>query len=369
MEFLRRRRGRGAELVAKQCPQPLVHVQSLRRVLAGPKHLHQSAVAGLAVGSALDEDPTGALGGVELGSADPHARLCRELERAEVQLLDPAPETVDPRRVLAGQESSCADVLRDPRRPPRVRPRAPGDRRLGAVDRLRGGFEIDPGIRRERKANAAAPFERHDATELREEGRERGLGAGLCCVRPERLQQLVAHGSALAPRGEVGEQETPLTAWKLVLDPAAFELDRHAAAELDPRRRQGFCKVTARRVPDNPAMAKILIHVTHGPEHPTRAALGFLVGRAAVDAGHDVSFFLAGDAVQLLREAVLDNLAGLGTGSLRDSYEAVVAGGGRFYVSGMSSKVRGFEPDGIAEAAMPDRLVELALEHDRVLTY
>ncbi|MDX6483999.1 MAG: uncharacterized protein QOE95_1770 [Gaiellaceae bacterium] len=116
-------------------------------------------------------------------------------------------------------------------------------------------------------------------------------------------------------------------------------------------------------------MAKILIHVTHGPEHPTRAALGFLVGKAAVDAGHDVSFFLAGDAVQLLREAVLDNLVGLGTGSLRDSYDAVLAGGGRFYVSGMSSKARGFEPNGIAEAAMPDRLVELALEHDRVLTY
>jgi predicted peroxiredoxin len=116
-------------------------------------------------------------------------------------------------------------------------------------------------------------------------------------------------------------------------------------------------------------MAKILINVTHGPEHPTRAALGFLVGKAAVDAGHEVSFFLAGDAVQLLREAVLDNLSGLGTGSLRDSYDAVLAGGVRFYVSGMSSKVRGFEPGGIAEAAMPDRLVELVLEHDRVLTY
>ena len=116
-------------------------------------------------------------------------------------------------------------------------------------------------------------------------------------------------------------------------------------------------------------MAKILIHLTHGPEHPTRAALGFLVGRAAVEAGHDVAFFLAGDAVQLLREAVLDSLVGLGTGSLRDSYDALVAGDARFYVSGMSSKARGFEPDGVAEPAMPSRLVELILEHDRVVTY
>ena len=28
-------------------------------------------------------------------------------------------------------------------------------------------------------------------------------------------------------------------------------------------------------------MAKILVHVTHGPEHPTRAALGFLVAKPA----------------------------------------------------------------------------------------
>jgi predicted peroxiredoxin len=116
-------------------------------------------------------------------------------------------------------------------------------------------------------------------------------------------------------------------------------------------------------------MAKLLINVTHGPEHPTRAALGFLVGRAAVEAGHEVTLFLAGDAVQLLREPVLDNLVGLGTGSLRESYDALRDGGARFYVSGMSSKVRGYEPDGGAEPAMPAKLVELALEADRVLTY
>jgi predicted peroxiredoxin len=116
-------------------------------------------------------------------------------------------------------------------------------------------------------------------------------------------------------------------------------------------------------------MAKLLINVTHGPEHPTRAALAFLVGRAAVDAGHDVSLFLAGDAVQLLREPVLDELVGLGTGSLRESFEALRAGGARFYVSGMSSKARGFEPDGVAEPALPAKLVELTLDADRVLTY
>jgi uncharacterized protein len=120
-------------------------------------------------------------------------------------------------------------------------------------------------------------------------------------------------------------------------------------------------------------VGKLLVHITHGPEHPTRAALGFLVAKAALEEGHEVSLFLAGDAVQLLRDAVLDSLSGLGTGSVRESYEAIVAGGGRFYVSGMSSQARGVTPDDLegkpAEMAMPKVLVQLAFEHDRVLTY
>jgi predicted peroxiredoxin len=120
-------------------------------------------------------------------------------------------------------------------------------------------------------------------------------------------------------------------------------------------------------------VATILVHVTCGPEHPTKAALAFLVARAAVDEGHEVSMFLAGDGVQLLRDSVLDTLTGLGTGSLRESYDAVVAAGTRLYASGMSSKARGVaeaDLDGKpVELAMPNRLVQLALEADRVFTY
>ena len=120
-------------------------------------------------------------------------------------------------------------------------------------------------------------------------------------------------------------------------------------------------------------MAKILVHVTHGPEHPTRAALAFLVAKSALDEGHTVSLFLAGDAVQLLRDAVLDQLTGLGTGRLREHYDAIIAGGGRFYLSGMSGKARGLgegELDGKpAEFALPTRLVQLSLECDRMFSY
>ena len=120
-------------------------------------------------------------------------------------------------------------------------------------------------------------------------------------------------------------------------------------------------------------MGMLLVHITSGPEAPTRAALGLLVARAGIDEGHDVTVFLAGDAVQLIRDAVLDSLTGLGTGSLRDSFDAIAGGGGRFYVSGMSSKARGVTEDDLqgkpAELAMPNRLVQLAFEADRSFTY
>ena len=119
-------------------------------------------------------------------------------------------------------------------------------------------------------------------------------------------------------------------------------------------------------------MGKLLIHITSGTEAPTRAALGLLVGKAGIDEGHEVSVFLAGDAVQLIRDAVLDSLTGLGTGSLRESFDAIASAGGRFYVSGMSSKARGVTDSDLvgkpAEFAMPRRLVQLAFEADRSFT-
>lgn len=72
-------------------------------------------------------------------------------------------------------------------------------------------------------------------------------------------------------------------------------------------------------------MAKILVHITHGPEHPTHAALGFLVTKAAIEKDHSVTLFLAGDVVQLMHDGALNNVVGLGTGKIRDSYEAIVA--------------------------------------------
>ena len=44
-------------------------------------------------------------------------------------------------------------------------------------------------------------------------------------------------------------------------------------------------------------MAKILVHLTHGPEHHTPAVLAFLEAKSAIEEGHSVSMFLSGEAV------------------------------------------------------------------------
>jgi predicted peroxiredoxin len=123
----------------------------------------------------------------------------------------------------------------------------------------------------------------------------------------------------------------------------------------------------------NEKKMNMLIHITCGPTDPTRAALGFLVAKTALAEGHSVTLFLAGDAVTLLRNAELDKVEGLGTGKLREHFEAIVKAGGRFYLSGMSSKARGITDADIqgkpAEFALPNILVRLAADSDRMFTY
>ena len=103
----------------------------------------------------------------------------------------------------------------------------------------------------------------------------------------------------------------------------------------------------------------------------TRAALGLLVARTAIGAGHDVSVFLAGDGVHLLVADTADGVVGLGTGAVREHLEAIVEGGGALFASARSCEARGIAADAWLPAvpAPPDRLVALMAEADRVLVY
>ena len=120
-------------------------------------------------------------------------------------------------------------------------------------------------------------------------------------------------------------------------------------------------------------MAKILVHLATGPHEPTRGALAFLVAKTAAAAGHEVTLFVAGDAVAYLRDPTMDAAHGIGTGSVREHYAALEDAGVRIYASGMSSKARAVDTEALGgkavEFAPPDRLVELIVESDRTVTY
>ncbi|WP_121061358.1 DsrE family protein [Chachezhania antarctica] len=120
-------------------------------------------------------------------------------------------------------------------------------------------------------------------------------------------------------------------------------------------------------------MAKILVHIHTGPSDPTKATLGLLVALTAKKKGHDVTVFLAGDAVHLFAPSYRGTVEGLGTGTLVDHLSGHAKAGTTFVLSGMSAKARGYDEtllDGFdASFGMPDMLVDLSTEADTVLCY
>ena len=114
---------------------------------------------------------------------------------------------------------------------------------------------------------------------------------------------------------------------------------------------------------------RLLVHSATGPENPTRAALALLIARTAVDEGHEVAVFLAGDAVHLAREAPAGAVHGAGTGAAAEHLAALRDAGVTVHLSGMSSKARGVDAGDGFEAAPPAKLVELADWAETTLTY
>ena len=79
--------------------------------------------------------------------------------------------------------------------------------------------------------------------------------------------------------------------------------------------------------------------------------------------------FLAGDAVQLVREATAAAATGIGTGSVAEHLAALKSAGVPVFLSGMSSKARGIDDSTGYELAPPQKLVELAVWAETQLTY
>lgn len=74
-------------------------------------------------------------------------------------------------------------------------------------------------------------------------------------------------------------------------------------------------------------MARMLFHALIGSENPTRACMPFLQALANAERGDQVEIALAGDAVVLIRDEVIDSVVPVGWPPLKETFQKVVAHG------------------------------------------
>lgn len=65
-------------------------------------------------------------------------------------------------------------------------------------------------------------------------------------------------------------------------------------------------------------MAKILFIGSHGSENPTKSVFPFILANAAVEAGHEAEISLFGDAVILMKDAVVNSVVPVGWPPLKE---------------------------------------------------
>lgn len=71
-------------------------------------------------------------------------------------------------------------------------------------------------------------------------------------------------------------------------------------------------------------MARLVFAGTHGSEDPTRASFPFLQAVASKERGDEVEINLAGDAVVLMKDAVVNAVVPIGWPPLKETFPKVV---------------------------------------------
>lgn len=71
-------------------------------------------------------------------------------------------------------------------------------------------------------------------------------------------------------------------------------------------------------------MGKLLYVGTYGTDDQTRATMPFIAASGAIDAGHQPSIVLMGEAVYLMKDVIVDAVDGLGFPPLRQLFDKIV---------------------------------------------
>ena len=98
-----------------------------------------------------------------------------------------------------------------------------------------------------------------------------------------------------------------------------------------------------------------------------------MIASQAAEAGHEVSIFLAGNAVSLMKTEIVDNMSAIGVGKLSDFIKIVKDKGIKIHLSTGNCKARGITEDDVIDKngvmSGPPGLLKLTEEAEKVLSY
>jgi predicted peroxiredoxin len=86
---------------------------------------------------------------------------------------------------------------------------------------------------------------------------------------------------------------------------------------------------------------KIVMKSAWGSDDPTKAAFPFLHGLALAEAGHQVQFFLLGEAVGLMRKVLANSVTPVGWPPVGETLDKLAAKHIQIYACGTCSRARG----------------------------
>ena len=117
---------------------------------------------------------------------------------------------------------------------------------------------------------------------------------------------------------------------------------------------------------------KVVIAISSGTEDPTRATLGILAAKVAVDQGHEVIVWLQGEAAVIANKNVYGLMLGNNMPPMNDAVNALLAKNVPFWVCEACGKSRNVSSENWVETAsyktMPEYMTA-ALSSDKNLHF
>ena len=117
---------------------------------------------------------------------------------------------------------------------------------------------------------------------------------------------------------------------------------------------------------------KIMMKSAWGSDDPTKAGFPFLHGLALAEAGHEVQFFLLGEAVSLMRKTLANAVTPVGWPPVGETLDKLAVKHVQIYACGTCSRARGVTEADLstygAKFGNPTIFVSLVEWADRVIT-